>query len=92
MSHQNDHQANENEKNLIGNILAEDNSGNHSLVLNPLWFPLIDSENEDSQAFKMGGYVGFGMPSSNVYGGAFNNVPDRVSSAPATDLNIVRSV
>jgi hypothetical protein len=35
MSHQNDHQANENEKNLIGNILAEDNSGNHSLVLSP---------------------------------------------------------
>ena len=37
----------------------------------------------------MGGYVGFGMPSSNVYGGAFNSVPDRVGSAPATDLSIV---
>lgn len=35
------------------------------------------------------GFVGFGLSASTVYGGAFNNVPERVGSAPATDLSIV---
>jgi hypothetical protein len=44
----------------------------------------VDSDNEDSKDYKPLGFVGFGITSSNVYGGAFNSVPppDRVGSAP----------
>lgn len=51
---------------------------------------IIDSELEDSKGFgKIGFSGGFGLGANAPYGGAFNNVPDRVGSAPATDLNVV---
>ena len=33
---------------------------------------------------------GFGIGSNAPYGGAFSNIPDRVGSAPAIDLSVVR--
>ena len=50
----------------------------------------IDSELEDSKGFgKIGFGSGFGLGVGAPYGGAFNTVPDRVGSAPATDLSVV---
>ena len=52
--------------------------------------PHIDSELEDSKGFgKIGFGSGFGLGVGAPYGGAFNTVPDRVGSAPATDLSVV---
>lgn len=45
----------------------------------------IDSDNDDSKVFGSRGFAGGFAP----YGGAFSNVPDRVGSAPATDLSVV---
>jgi hypothetical protein len=51
----------------------------------------IDSELEDSKGFgKLGFTGGFGLGSGTPYGGTFSNAPDRVGSAPATDLTVVR--
>ena len=51
----------------------------------------LDSDTEDTRG---GSKIGFGGPFglsgvSAPYGGAFSNIPDRVGSAPATDLSIV---
>ena len=35
------------------------------------------------------GAEGFGIGPSGPFGGAFNNVPERVGSAPATDISAV---
>ena len=57
------------------------------------WHSIIDSELEDSKAFgKIGFGGGFGIGVNAPYGGAFNNVPDRVGSAPVTDLSVVISL
>ena len=52
---------------------------------------LVESDNDDNiSAGKVGFSGGFGLPSSSNYMGAFNSVPDRVGSAPAVDLGVVR--
>ena len=85
MTSQHDPQTNDNENHLIGNILAEDNSGKHIYPLNQL-----DSENEDNRSVGKSGFGGgFPLHSASPYMGAFNNVPDRVGSAPAVDLSVV---
>lgn len=79
-----DPQANENENHLIGNILAEDNSGNSQWIKKN-----VDSENEDPKANRISFAAGFGIGQNSLYGGAFSNVPERVGSAPATDFSVV---
>lgn len=85
----NDPQTNENENHLIGNILAEDNSGKVTRTLQ--YLPCVDSEGEDNRsAGKMGYLAGFGgLPVTTPYMGAFSHIPDRVGSAPAVDLSVV---
>jgi len=49
---------------------------------------LVDSDQDEPKAFgKLGFASGFGA--NAPYGGAFNAIPDRVGSAPATDLGVV---
>ena len=86
MSHQNDPQSNDNENHLIGNILAEENSGKYLPFDGPL-----DSDQDEPKTFgKMTFASGYGIGGSTApYGGAFNNIPDRVGSAPATDFALV---
>ena len=49
-----------------------------------------DSDNDDKVANKLNYDQTFGV-GAHAYGGAFNNqVPDRVGSAPATDINLVK--
>jgi hypothetical protein len=51
----------------------------------------LDSEVDDLKGYgKLGFGGGFGLGSNAPYGGAFNSIPDRVGSAPATDLSVVR--
>jgi hypothetical protein len=73
---------------LIGNILAEDNSGNKQYDLH---LSIIDSDNDDTRtSSKMEFTARFPIGAS--YGGAFSNIPERVGSAPATDITVVRKI
>lgn len=50
----NDPSGNENESQLIGNILAEDNSG---MLIKPSLHLIIDSDGDDQRTQKMQGYT-----------------------------------
>lgn len=69
---------------MIGNILAEDNSG----TLFEIHYLNLDSDNDDIRGSKVGYSTAFRMGASAPYGGAFS-IPDRVGSAPATDISVV---
>ena len=79
-----DQNANDNESHLIGNILAEDNSGTSYFL-----YSLLDSDSDDLRGSKLNFGGAFGIGSNTPYGGAFNAVPDRVGSAPNLELNVV---
>ncbi len=77
---------------MIGNILAEDNSGKlPSLSMRSLILHNLDSDQDEPKSFGNHGFAtGFGVNAS--YGRAFNAIPDRVGSAPATEIGVVRFI
>jgi hypothetical protein len=84
-----DTQTNENENHLIGNILAEDNSGTINSIPSLSYPSNLDSDNDDPKAGRISYGGGFGIGQNALYGGAFNTIPERVGSAPATDISVV---
>ena len=66
--------------------MAEENSG-----ISLFSKSTLDSDQDEPKTFgKMTFSGGYGIGGSTApYGGAFNNIPDRVGSAPATDFALV---